>query len=184
MLIRTDSTVGTKCTGVDGPDANIRDGVSPTRARMQLGQAGERAFREFYDDWSRSVWILCRLLLGDKSSAEKATGKAFLAYFHEMNIDDGESPSRLLILALENARKCCASMPKPSRQPTELSEEIRLLPWKEREVFILRGVMDLDEALVSEIVGLSVFEVRQRWFRALMQIRATMPSKFLEGQTV
>ena len=91
-------------------------------------------------------------------------------------------PAFLFMFALDHAKSVNGSVVTGSAKPSNLKEALLLLPFRERSVFVLRSVLQMDEALVGEIVEIPLREVRKVWMKALSRIRDVLPSDFFRGK--
>lgn len=143
----------------------------------------EQKIKKFYTAWSPTVLAFACLLLGEGLDAERTTVDAFQAYVSRgLELNVLQLPVLLLIYALDAARKTIP--PATSNDPYRLQEAVVSLPWKERAVFALHGVMGQDDMTISEIVEIPVQEVRKVWMNALIRLRELLPKDVLQGRKI
>lgn len=137
----------------------------------------------FYTAWSRAVFGFCRLLCGDDQKAEGVAQKAFHEYLRRgLGTDPDRTPALLFTYALEAARETCPASGLTLATTSQLREAVLFLPIEERAVFVLRDVMDLDEAIVGKIIDIPIQEVGKRRIRSLLRLRQVMSEEFFQEQ--
>ena len=140
-----------------------RTGLAVDSSGLAVVQ-NEKAMKAFYERWSASVFTFCRLFLGDEAEAEKATTEAFL-----WHVRSGQSLSEHLVLAALLGRAVTLVRRGFSPQRVQggdsntLNNAILLLPSEEREVFILRCVLQLDAESTYIATGLPEKEIPDKW---------------------
>jgi DNA-directed RNA polymerase specialized sigma24 family protein len=140
----------------------------------------ERKIKKFCSTWSPSVFAFACLLLGEGVDAEWTTIEAFQAYLSRgLDLDVLQLPVLLLIYALDAARQTASASAQSGTH--SLRNAVLLLPWKEPAVFALRSTMGLDDMTISEIVEVTVQEIRRIWMDALFRLRELLPNDFLQG---
>ena len=144
----------------------------------------EKQIQRFYRKWSPGVLAFCCLLLGEGSDAEQSAVEAFQAYLSRgLDLEFVQLPILLFLFALEAAKRSAAATQVVTSGVRRLQDGVGLLPWKERAVFSLRSVMDLDDMTISEIVEIPIREVRRIWMNSLVRLRELLPGDFFPGRT-
>jgi DNA-directed RNA polymerase specialized sigma24 family protein len=144
----------------------------------------EKQIQKFYRKWSPGVLAFCCLLLGEGSDAERSTVEAFQAYLSRgLELEFVQLPTLLFLFALEAAKRSAAATPIASSAVSRLQDGVALLPWNERAVFSLRGVMALDDMTISEIVEIPIREVRRIWMSSVFRLRELLSRDFSPERT-
>ncbi len=142
----------------------------------------KRGVHRFYQRWSPRVFAFCRLLFGDEAEAGKAVKEAFHAYFErDLPLDWAGLPTFLFVFALDGAKNRVQER-TGTAEGLQFEEALLFLPIRDRAVFILRNVMDLEEVVVGEIVEIPAHEVRKRWMRSLMRMRELQAKDYFKEQ--
>lgn len=122
------------------------------------------------------------MLFGDQGEAEKATEEAFHAYVErDLTLEWAGIPAFLFMCALDRAKN-------PALERTAAPHALRLedaifsLPVKDRAVFILRNIMELEKFVVGEIAEIAVNEVRRIWMRSLRCVRELLTKDYFKEQ--
>jgi hypothetical protein len=137
--------------------------------------------RAFYDRWSRTIFRFCQLFVGDKDRAEKATEFAFLTYYRAGPVLDLEVvPVSLLRHALEATRSLGDGKETPAQ---DLQSAILCLPFEERAVFILRGVLEFDFGKIADVTACREEQVKRTWVQGLARLREFLPREFFKERT-
>jgi DNA-directed RNA polymerase specialized sigma24 family protein len=127
--------------------------------------------RRFYDRWGPTVLRYCQLSLGDQEQAESAMREAFVGFFKGTpDLKSGELPVRLMQLAVAASRSRCLT-PGEHNGAEGLEACVRLLPFPQRSVFLMRGTFNLAASEVAEITDTTVNEVSKLWLDALLNLR-------------
>ena len=136
--------------------------------------------RTIYVRWGPTILRFCELFLGDKTIAGQITAECFVRFLREVHPAEGSDIAVHLLRAAFEIASHSRLGNCDSSQPLEAAlVQIEALP---RAVFILRSVLCLQVPLVAAICGVSADEVRQVWFRALVEIRRRLPQDFFKEQ--
>ena len=152
--------------------------------RVALGSEG--AFRELWNRYGRAVYGVCRVELGDATTAEDATQEAFLRIWRRAGVFDparGTPPAWILTVARNSARNVARTRRPVAEQaePAALSEDteqqavdafwveaaIGCLSDAERRVIELAFFDDLSHSQIAEAIGEPLGTVKSRIRRAL-----------------
>ena len=123
------------------------------------------------------------ILLGAGAEAERTAVEAFHGYLSRgLDPDLVQLASLLFVFALDAAKRGSGATPQTATGVHRRDEALLLLPWRERSVFVLRGVLGLDDMGVSEIVEIPIQEVRSTWMKALFRLRGLLHKNLFSGR--
>ncbi|MCU1285769.1 MAG: hypothetical protein JWO13_2119 [Acidobacteriales bacterium] len=133
----------------------------------------EQDVREFFEQWSTTVFTYCRLYMGEEEPAETAAHQAFVRYLSEEPdlSQDKKIPLRLLRHAYLTCRNLGPNAMSRFPDTEEMEEMVKLLPAEERGVFILKSVLDLDFNEIAAVTGMTVEQVHRLWSESLLHVR-------------
>ncbi|HYB44323.1 MAG TPA: sigma-70 family RNA polymerase sigma factor [Candidatus Methylomirabilis sp.] len=169
-------------------------------ARSAEGPVRQEAL---YEAHGARLRRLCELLLGDREEAKEVVQEVFLKA-HEASIrlrvpdDWGAWLTQVTLNACRDRRRAGwwmrfrhrtdridelpMSAPGPSPADSALSEEtrrriwlaFRVLPSRQREVFVLRYIEEWSTGEVAAALGLSTGSVKRHLFRAIRRLRSAL----------
>ena len=165
---------------------------SPRAAGEDLAETFEELYRERY----RDVYRYALLMLRNRHDAEDVAGEAFHRAYTAWQSGHGPSGgalpwllliARRLVIDRGRRRRLLSWLPlaslNPAHEPSDEAETgrtefwlwfdrfARELPWRQREVLILRYQRDLDDEAIGEILGISASAIRSLVARACAALR-------------
>jgi RNA polymerase sigma-70 factor (ECF subfamily) len=151
----------------------------------------EDSFEQLF---ARSYRVALRIVFEPAEAedvAAEALSRAYLAWRRLRDADHREAWVLRVTtnLAIDVLRKRARAAPEPrpalsAHLPGELSAVLvpvlRKLPRRQREVVVLRHLVDLPEAEVARVLGISTGSVKQHLQRGLSSLRGQLPPDTLE----
>src|SRR6266478_596799 len=133
----------------------------------------EQDVREFFEQWSTTVFTYCRLHMGAEEPAESAAHQAFVRYLSEEPdlSQENKIPLRLLRHTYQSCRAVGYTAMSRFPETEEMEEMVKLLPPDERAVFILKSVLDLDFNQIAAVTGMTIEQVHRLWSESLLHVR-------------
>ena len=162
--------------------------ISRALLRSRCGNGGvvmpihdESEVRRFYERWSPSVYRYCHLLLGDAREAEESVAEAFLEFCRAGFKPEGEKLSLDLMRLAVAASEGRCSPPRDATDAQSFEACVRLLPCRERSVFLLRGTLSLSDAEVAEVTNIGLQDANRLWLQSLMNLRRLWLKRSSQG---
>jgi RNA polymerase sigma-70 factor (sigma-E family) len=154
----------------------------------------ERFEDSFERLFARSYRLAFRIVGGSAEAedvAAEALSRAYLAWWRLRDADHREAwvlrvTTNLAIDVLRKRGRAASAPvdPGPDRAPSDLSAllvpVLRQLPKRQREVVVLRHLVDLPEAEVARVLGISAGSVKQHLQRGLAALRGMIPREAFE----
>ena len=194
------------------PSAQEVEDLETARLVIDLQAGVPGAFDEIYELYMSRVYRYMRIALSDPHEAEDATHEIFVKVLHALpsyelravpfriwlfrivrnyTINHLEKHRRVRVMAPEQINRCLEDGSGSSDfdaltalDDSALLRLIGCLPLAQRQVIVLRYVMDFDVAEVSRILGRSPNAVSMLQQRAFATLRARLSGPSLETRSV
>ncbi len=182
------------------PSSEHAEEIDTARLVTAFQDGDQEAFTELYIRYFDRVYAYLQMLVGDSGAAEAATHAAFVEVLDGLaDYERGRQPFRAWLFAavrraalreLRGSEDGAVEDPLPAGSELERAahedEELHALHWvtdrdllvlvehlapSQRQVLLLRYMLDLPSSQVAEVVGRSPQEVRELQDRALSLLR-------------
>ncbi len=171
-------------------------------ARARRGDGA--AWTALVEEHQRPIFRLAYLLLGDSDDAEDVAQEAFIRAYHALDRFDDTRLLRPWLLSItanlarnrrRSAGRFLSALARAARGEPEvvgtlgersgeqweagaLRQAVRRLQHADQEVIYLRYFLDLNEAEMSQTLGIATGTVKSRLHRAMNRLRAVVDQDF------